>query len=88
MGGLVVGWCVWQQLEWWPGVVMRLPALLFVHNVHHRPVNPEEGWGARCSNLIFHFHLIVTEVTTFWQADLRGKAGHGDESADFGWISI
>ena len=47
-------------LVWWTGVVMLCLMLLFVHNVHHQPLNPGEGWEARCSNLNLHFHLIVT----------------------------
>ena len=73
-------------LVWWMGVVMLLPALFFVHNVHHRPVNSVKGGWARCSNFNFHFHLIVPGATTFWQADLRRNAGHEDHSADFGWL--
>ena len=51
---------VTRCLVWWTGVVMLYPALFFVHNVHHRPVIPGEGWQARCSNLNLDFHLIVT----------------------------
>ena len=47
-------------LVWWTGGGMLCLTFLFVRHVHHLPVNPGEGWQARCSNLNPYFHFIVT----------------------------